>query len=46
MISTIFIAASWIALFVFGGLVLNKVVREFVAFVAKTIREENDRDRR
>jgi len=46
MITTIFTVASWIALFVFGGLILGNLVHNFVSFVAKAIREENDRDRR
>jgi len=45
MISAIFITVSWIALFLFGGLVLSKMVHDFVGFVAESIRKENDRDR-
>ena len=45
MISTIFTVASWIALFVFGGLILGNLVHDFVRFVAESIRKENDRAR-
>jgi len=45
MISAIFITAGWIALFLLGGLVLSKMVHDFVGFVAESIRKENDRDR-